>query len=80
MYTQSTVDEHNGSLPSDSVLGNITNILGTVIKHLDWTESKLESMERKLNTPSSSAGSGAERKRSVPPVVRVCTCSCIGNF
>ena len=67
-----------GSAPGDqssslsSVLGNITNMLGSVIERLDKTESKLESMERKLNSPSSSsAGSGAERKRSVPPVVRV---------
>ena len=64
-----------------SVLGEITNMLGTVIERLDKTESKLDSMERQLKTPSSSAASGSDGKRTVPTVVRVCTCSlslCLG--
>ena len=62
----------NRSSSLSNVLGNITNMLESVIEPLGKTESKLESMERKLNSPAfSSAGSGAERKRSVPPVVRV---------
>ena len=54
-----------------SVLGEITNMLGTVIERLDKTESKLHSMERQLMTPSSSAASGSDNKRIVPTVVRV---------
>ena len=34
--------------PIKSVLGEISNTLGTVIKRLEKTESKLESMERRL--------------------------------
>ena len=61
--------------PIGAVLGEITNMLGTVIKRLDKTELKLESMERKLSNTSSS-GSSLERacaakKRDVPKVVRV---------
>ena len=59
--------------PIGAVLGEITNMLGTVIKRLDKTELKLESMERKLSNTSSS-GSSSERtakKRDVPKVVRV---------
>ena len=46
-------------------------MLGTVIERLDKTESKLNSMERQLMTPSSSAA-GSDNKRIVPTVVRVC--------
>ena len=66
-----------------AALGNITNMLGSVIERLDKTESKLESMERKLNSPSSSSsGSGADAKRKVPTIVRVsyiivCVCVCV---
>ena len=59
--------------PVKSVLGEITNMLGTVIKRLEKTESKLESMERKFISNSSS-GSSSERmtkKKSIPKVVRV---------
>ena len=65
-----------------SVLGEITNMLGTVIERLDKTESKLDSMERQLKTPSSSAASGSDGKRTVPTVVRVgtCTCACACGF
>ena len=63
------VDEKESLLAS---LGNITNMLGAVIERLDKTESKLESVERKINTPSSSsAGSGTDNRRKVPPIVRV---------
>ena len=59
-------------------LGNITNMLGTVIERLDKTESKLESIERKINSPlSSSATSGAEAKRKIPTIVRVSVFPCI---
>ena len=59
-------------------LGNITNMLGIVIERLDKTESKLESMERKINSPlSSSATSGAEAKRKIPTIVRVSVFPCI---
>lgn len=61
--------------PIGAVLGEITNMLGTVIKRLDKTELKLESMERKLiNTSSSGSSSertGTAKKRDVPKVVRV---------
>lgn len=59
----------SGSL--SQILGNITNMLGNVMERLDKTDSKLESMERKLNTSVSSSGSGSERKRTIPTVVRV---------
>ena len=54
-----------------SALGELTNMLGVVIERLDRHESKLESMERVLKSPSSSATSGSDHKRTVPPVVRV---------
>lgn len=62
---------NNGKESLSAVLGNITNMLGTVIERLDKQESKLESMERKINTPSSSGGSGSDNRRKVPTVVRV---------
>ena len=62
----------DGGESLSAVLGNITNMLGAVIERLDKTESKLESMERKLNSPSSSsAASGADTKRKIPIIVRV---------
>ena len=69
------VDEERESL--SAALGNITNMLGAVIERLDKTESKLESMERKINTPSSSSsGSGTDNRRKVPTVVRVSSFDC----
>lgn len=62
----------DGGESLSAVLGNITNMLGAVIERLDKTESKLESMERKLNSPSSSsAASGADTKRKIPIIVRI---------
>ena len=61
---------YSGKESLSAVLGNITNMLGTVIERLDKQESKLESMERKINTPSS-GGSGSDNRRKVPTVVRV---------
>ena len=62
----------DGGESLSAVLGNITNTLGAVMERLDKTESKLESMERKLNSPSSSsAASGADTKRKIPIIVRV---------
>ena len=57
-----------------SVLGEISNMLGTVLKRLEKTESKLESVERRLEKTSSSGSSSESvvRKRIVPQVVRVC--------
>ena len=47
-------------------------MLGAIIERLDKTEIKLESMERKINTPSSfTSGSGIDNRRKVPTVVRV---------
>lgn len=66
---------NDGKESLSAVLGNITNMLGTVIERLDKQESKLESMERKINTPSSSAGSGSDNRRKVPTIVRVRACS-----
>ena len=55
-----------------SVQGDISNILGKVLERLDKTESKIESMERNLQSQSSSSGvSGSEHRRKVPTVVRV---------
>ena len=55
-----------------AVLGDISNMLGKVMERLDRTESKIESMERSLNSqPSSSGASGSEHRRKVPTVVRV---------
>ena len=68
----------DGGSNLSSVLGEITNMLGSVIERLDKTESKLNSMERQLKTPSSSAASGSDGKRTVPTVVRVGTCTCTG--
>ena len=47
---------------------------GTVLKRLEKTESKLESVERRLEKTSSSGSSSESvvRKRIVPQVVRVC--------
>ena len=60
--------------PILSVLGEISNMLGTVLKRLEKTESKLESVERRLEKTSSSGSSSESvvRKRIVPQVVRVC--------
>ena len=60
--------------PISSVLGEISNMLGTVLKGLEKTESKLESVKRRLETTSSSGSSSESvvRKRIVPQVVRVC--------
>jgi hypothetical protein len=41
-------------------LDEISNMLGTVIKRLEKTESKLESMERQLEKSSFSSGSSSE--------------------
>lgn len=71
LSTDSTRYNINGKESLSAVLGNITNMLGTIIERLDKQESKLESMERKINTPSSSAGSGSDNRRKVPTVVRV---------
>ena len=74
--------QRNGSESLSAVLGNITNMLGTVIERLDKTESKLQPVERKLNSPSSSnssAASGADTKRKIPTIIRVShlsTCLC----
>ena len=62
----------NTERPINAVLGEITNMLGTVIKRLEKTESKLESMERRLvNNSSGSSSKQATKKRCVPKVVRV---------
>ena len=70
MGTSERSDDHASSV--SYALGEITNMIGKVIDRLDKTESKLESMERKLLTSSSSSASGSEHKRIVPAVVRVC--------
>ena len=62
-----TTDEYNNDQPVVNVLQNISNQLGTLVKRLEKTESKLELMEQKLETTSS-----VSRKEVVPPVVRVC--------
>ena len=47
-------------------------MLGSVNKRLEKTESKLESMERKLEkTSSGSSSEGVSKKKFVPQVVRV---------
>ena len=56
----------------NSVLGRISNMLETVIEHLDKTESKIECLQHSFKSLSSSTGtSGSERCRKVPTVVRV---------
>ena len=62
----------SASRSMDVQLGEITNLLGTVVKRLEKTEMKLQSIEEKLNSSSSSsAGSSVEKKMIVPQVVRV---------
>lgn len=53
-------DEESADQPIVSVLGEISNMLGIVIRRLEKTESKLESVEQKLEA-SSSAGSCLEQ-------------------
>ena len=71
--SDSEYDPTDHERPIKSVLGEISNMLGTVIKRLEKTESKLESMERRLEKSSSSSGSSSEAisKKKVPQVVRV---------
>ena len=59
-----------------SLLGDISNTLGTVVKKLEKHELKLELMERRLHGSSSDSST---RKKSLPQVVRVCFIS-IFNF
>ena len=55
-----------------SVSGDLTNMLGRVIERHVKHESKLESIECTLSSPSSSVSSGSECKRVVPTVIRPC--------
>ena len=53
-------------------LGNISNLLTEVLKRLERTEAKLESVEHKLESSTSlSSSSCSEKKREVPQIVKV---------
>ena len=60
-----------------TVLGDISNKLGKVMKRLERTEPKVDQMESKLQGSLSSSGSEpTSRKRSISKVVRVCNLPC----
>ena len=66
-------------LSVSSVLGDISNMLGTVLKKLEKHESKLEFVEHRLERVLSSGSSGSSgssdsgtKRKTIPQVVRVC--------
>lgn len=72
----SSIDHPTPDSIPDSIqttLGEISSMLGTVIKRLERNELKLESMERKLASSTSGSCSESTIKKTVPKVVRVCT-------
>ena len=52
-------------------LGKISSLLGEVLKRLERTEAKLESVEHKLESFLLSSSSCSEKKREVPQIVKV---------
>ena len=73
--TLSCSNTESGQVGLVAALGELTNTLYEVVKRLDKQESRMESIEQKLLSPSSSSNTSScescKQKRTVPLVVRV---------